>query len=107
MEPCFPKLLVLFIHSGLEGFFLAQSLFRHVFPDILGDLRTAVRVVHRAEVGGLRVVLWKDLIVELSRGFGVEAEVELVLPAELEAVLAEGFVAVLGTGVAFGEVGGF
>jgi len=44
--------------------------------------------------------------VEFACGDGVEAEVELVFPAELEAGLGEGVVAVLGAGVAFGEVGG-
>ena len=43
---------------------------------------------------------------ELTRGDGVEAEVELILPAELEAGLGEGVVSVLGTGVSLGEVGG-
>ena len=48
-----------------------------------------------------RVSSWKERAV-----IGVEAEVELVFPAEFEAGLAEGVVAVLGAGVAFGEVGG-
>ena len=43
----------------------------------------------------------------VARGqFGVEAEVELVLPAELVARLREGVVAHLGTGVSLGQVGG-
>src|SRR5205085_3354805 len=38
--------------------------------------------------------------------FGIEREVELVLPAELEAGLGEGVVPSLGAGVALGQVGG-
>ena len=43
---------------------------------------------------------------ELACRFGVEAEIELVLPPEFKPGLAQGVVAVLGAGVAFGEVGG-
>lgn len=39
---------------------------------------------------------------KFARGDGVEAEVELILPAELEAGLGEGVVAVLGAGVSLG-----
>ena len=38
-------------------------------------------------------------------GVGVEAEVELVFPAELESGLAQGIVSVLGGWVAFGKIG--
>ena len=43
---------------------------------------------------------------EFPRAFRVEAEVELVLPAELESRLAQGVVAELCAGVALGQVGG-
>ena len=41
-----------------------------------------------------------------ARGFGVEAEVELILPAEVEAGTGEGVVAQLGCGVALAKVAG-
>ena len=39
-------------------------------------------------------------------GLGVEGEVELIVPAELEASAAERVVALLSTGVTLGQVGG-
>jgi len=57
-------------------------------------------------VRGLGPVLRQGLVVE-GTGFGrVEREIELVLPAEFEAGLAQRVVAELGGGMAFGEVGG-
>ena len=43
---------------------------------------------------------------EFARGHRIEAEVELIFPAEFEARLAQRVVAVLRAGMAFGEVGG-
>ena len=45
-------------------------------------------------------------VVKFARGDGVEAEVELIFPAEFEARLAQRVVAVLRAGMALGEVGG-
>ena len=42
---------------------------------------------------------------ERARSDGVEAEVELVFPAEFEACLAQSVVAVLRTRMALGEIG--
>jgi hypothetical protein len=49
-------------------------------------------------VGDLVRFLGQGLVVEVAGGFGVEGEVELVLPAELEAGAAERVVAVLAAG---------
>jgi hypothetical protein len=57
-------------------------------------------------VGGFGSVLWEGFVVIKAGGDGIEVEIELVFPTEFEAGLAEGVVAVLGTGVAFGEVAG-
>ena len=65
-----------------------------------------MRTAHGAEVGGLRSFLREGFVVEFTGGFRVEAEVELVFPAEFEAGFGKGVVAVLGTGMAFREVGG-
>ena len=48
-----------------------------------------------------RVSSWKSLAV-----VGIEAEIELILPAELETRLAERVVASLSAGMALGEIGG-
>jgi hypothetical protein len=57
-------------------------------------------------VGDLGRFLGQGFVVELARLVRVEAEVELVFPAELEAGLAQGVVADLRAGVALGQVGG-
>ena len=50
-------------------------------------------------------ILRQGFIVVSTGGVGIEAEVELVFPAELESSLAEGVVAVLRTGMTFRKVG--
>ena len=45
--------------------------------------------------------LRQGFIVELARGFGIECEIELVLPTEFEARFANRVVAVLRAGMAF------
>jgi len=82
-------------------------LFGGVFADVFGDLhRAKVRAAHGAEVRGLCAFLRQGFIVEFARGDGVEAEVELIFPAEFKARFAQRVVAVLRAGMAFGEVGG-
>jgi hypothetical protein len=56
-------------------------------------------------VGLLGRVLGQGLVVEAARGVRVQAQVELVLPAELEAGLAHRVVVGAGAGVALGHVG--
>ena len=65
-----------------------------------------MRSAHGAEVGALGSVLGEGFVVVFAGGDGVERQIELVFPAELESCFGEGVVAVLGAGVAFGEVGG-
>src|SRR3546814_9287157 len=50
------------------------------------------------------LLLRHGLVVEFAGAFGIQAEVELVVPAELEARLAQGVVAHLRAGMALGEV---
>src|SRR5262245_21918087 len=64
-----------------------------------------MRAAHGAKMRGLGAFGWKSLVVEFARGLGIEREIELVLPSELEASFADSVVAVLGAGMAFGEVG--
>src|SRR5665213_2105499 len=65
-----------------------------VLAHVLRDLhRAEMRAAHRAEMREFRAVGRQRLVVELLRGVGIEAEVELILPAELEARLREHVVA--------------
>src|SRR5690348_14733379 len=85
------KALAHFDHSAV-GVFRNRPLFLQSgeFPDLLGDLhRAELGSAHRAEVRGLGALGGKGLVVECLGGVGVEAEVELVAPAELEAGAAQ------------------
>jgi hypothetical protein len=57
-------------------------------------------------VGELGAILGQGLVVEFARLVRVEAEVELVVPAEFEARLAQRVVADLRARVALGQIGG-
>src|SRR3954462_3847964 len=87
---CGDELRRLLFHAGCEGGFIIQLLLRGEVSDLLRDLhRTKMRAAHGAEVRELRALLRESFVVKLARDFGVEREVELVLPAELEARLRE------------------
>src|ERR1700722_15845936 len=74
---------------------------------ILRDLhRTEFRPAHRAEMRHLVAVLRQRLVVELARSVGIERQVELVLPAEVEARARHRVIANLRRGMALGEVRG-
>src|SRR5215831_18652793 len=65
-----------------------------VVAHVLGDLHGAeLRPAHGAEMRDLVRLLGQGLVVVLARGVGVEREVELVDPAELEARARERVVA--------------
>src|SRR3546814_448817 len=68
--------------------------------------RAELRAAHGAEVGRLGRLGGQGGVVVAAGGVGVEGEVELVLPPELEAGLRERVVPVAGVGVALGDVGG-
>src|SRR5215472_17545703 len=79
---------------------LRHALLR-VLAHVLGDLHGAeMRSAHGAEMGELRRVLRQGLVVELLGLLGIEPEVELIFPAELEARLGERVVPHLGAGMA-------
>ena len=65
-----------------------------------------MRAAHAAKMRGFRAFLRQGFVVKFAGGFGVERLVELVFPAEFEARLAQGVVAILRAGMAFGQVGG-
>ena len=65
-------------------FFVVQS--SGVVAHVLRDLhRAEVRPAHRAEVRDLHAVLGQRLVVIFACGVGIEPEIELILPAEVEA----------------------
>ena len=67
------------------------------------DIRTSLCSTEVCELGAF---LRQRFVVKFLRLFGVEAEVELIGPAELETRLAERVVAQLRARMALGEVGG-
>src|SRR6478736_1006132 len=78
------------LHPLRKRVAFVQSLLRRVLADILRDLhRAEMRTAHGAEVRELRAVLRQCLVVEFARLVGIETEIELVLPPELEACLRQ------------------
>src|SRR6185503_15642337 len=100
-----PALLDEFHRLGLHAFaqrgLVAEAVLLRIVAHILRDLHGAeVRPAHRAEVRELGTVLRQRFIVKLARLVRIEAEVELILPAELEARLGQRVVAQLRAGMA-------
>src|SRR6266404_4984794 len=94
------RLRLTFEHLVDLGALVAElaGLLRHtlggVVADLLADLHGAeFRSAHRAEMRQLGALGRQGLVVELLRRLGVEREVELVAPAELEPRPAERIVA--------------
>ena len=103
----FHELGAFLFQAAFEGFLVGEALFGGVFADVFGDFHAAeVRAAHAAKVGGFGAFLGEGFVVEFAGAIGIEAEVELVFPAEFEAGFAEGVVAKLRAGMALGEVGG-
>ena len=76
-------------HAFLQGLLFRKFLAGGVVPDFLRDLhRAEMRAAHGTEVRELGAFLRQGFVVKFLRLFGVEAEVELVGPAEFEARLA-------------------
>ena len=55
---------------------------------------------------GLGAFLRQGLVVKLAGRFGIERQVELIIPPELETRFGYGVVVVLRAGMAFGQIGG-
>ena len=81
------KLYRLLFHTFAECGLLVYAFFRGEVAHVLGDFhRAETRAAHRAEVRDLAGFPGHGLVVEFARLVrGVEAEVELVFPAEFEA----------------------
>ena len=101
------ELFALLLHAFLEGGLGRDALLGGHLAHVLGDLhRAEVRTAHRAEVRRLGGRRRQGLVVELTRGDRVHREVELILPAELEAGATHGVVPLAGARVTLGHVGG-
>ena len=101
------KLLRLRLHPAFERVLLAHALFGGVFADVLGDFhRAEMRAAHGTKMGALGAFLRQGFIVKFARRHGIEAQVELVFPAEFEARLAQRVVAILRARMALGQVRG-
>ncbi len=88
LSPLLHKLHRLHFHPLLQRFVFADALLRGEVAHVLGDLHGAeVGAAHGAEVGDLGGFLGQGFVVEALGFVGVEAEVELVGPAEFEAGL--------------------
>src|SRR5699024_6011810 len=91
------ELATLLLHSGQRRLRLGAAV---GVADVLGDAhRAELRSAHRAEVRGLRRFRRQRLIVEVLGSLRVEAERELVAPAEFEASLRQGIIAGRRTGM--------
>src|SRR5690606_20085139 len=91
---------------GRQGLALRQTPLLGEAPHVLADLhRAELRAAHGAEVSLLGRGGGQRLVVVGAGGVGVERQVELVLPAELEAGVGQRVVPRLGQRVALGEVG--
>jgi hypothetical protein len=97
------ELRCLLFQSLFDRSFFCDALLFRVTPNIFCDAHAAkVRTAHRTKVRGLCSFRRQSFVVELAGGFGIEREVELILPPEFEARFADGVVAVLRAGMAFG-----
>src|SRR3989442_3389296 len=103
----FDELASFLFQTDLERFLFGHLLLCCKFPNVFCDFHAAeVRPAHAAKVCSLGAFLRKGLVVELARGLRIEREIELIFPAKFETRFADRVVAVLGAGMAFGEIGG-
>ena len=89
-------------HADFERVLFRQLLFGGELSNIFGYLhRAEVRATHGTEVCSLGAFLRQSFVVKLAGGFGIEREIKLVLPTELEPGFRNRVVAILGAGMAF------
>src|SRR5262249_42850845 len=73
-------------HALCQRVVFGDAVFLRVIAHVLRDLhRAEMRAAHRAEMRELVRILRQRLVVEFLRLFRIEAEVELILPAEFKA----------------------
>src|SRR5262249_31078879 len=80
------ELLGFFLHADFQCRLLLNAFLRCVVADVLGNFhRAEVWATHRAEVSHFSPLRRQGLIVKLARRVGIQAQVELILPAKFEA----------------------
>src|SRR3972149_936709 len=95
------------LYNWLPCFTNSAAFLRREIAHVLGYLhRAEARAAHRAEVRDLAGFLGHGFVVKFARLVRVEAEAELVFPAEFEACLGQRVVAYLRAGMPLGEIGG-
>src|SRR5687767_2118980 len=92
-RPALAELARLVLEPDLQDLLLVEPVLGRVRAHILRDLHAAeMRAAHRAEVRLLGRLGWKGTVVVFARGLGIEGEVELVVPPELEPSARQGVV---------------
>ena len=90
MAPALPAVFYRFLPVQIAALFDELfGLFRHAvghkLADVLRDLhRAELRSAHAAEMRGLGALLGQGFVVEGNGAFGIECQVELILPTEFE-----------------------
>ena len=83
-----------FRHARLQGVDFAQALGDGEVAHFLRDLHGAeLGAAHAAKVGAFAAFARQGFVVKFAGGVGVQAQVELVVPAEFKTGLAECIVA--------------
>src|SRR6202035_1612165 len=96
----------LLLHTETHRLVLTDTMIARVVADVLRDAHAAeLGPAHRAEMRDLGTRGRERLVVHRASGLGIEAQVELIFPAEVEACLRERVVPPLRARMPLGEVG--
>ena len=78
-----------FLHPGNKSLCLIQLFLLRVFANILGDFHAAeMRTAHGAKMGQLGGIVAERLVIIGPRRFGIQGQIELILPAKFKTGLA-------------------
>src|SRR5437879_11310335 len=90
------ELCRLLFQSLLNRCFFCYALLCRILAHVLSNFHgTEVRAAHGTEVCGLGAFLRQGFVVELARGFGIERQVKLIFPSELEARFRDRIISIL------------
>src|SRR6266496_405520 len=96
------KFFRLLLKSALDRCGFISPFLCRISSNVFGDAHGAkMRPAHGTKMSRFRAFGGKCFVVELAGGFGIECEIELIFPSELEASFADRVVAVLHAGMAF------
>src|SRR6266566_653215 len=84
------KFFRLLLKSALDRCGFIDSFFCRVSSNVFGYPHAAeMRATHTTKMSRFRAFGGKCFVVELAGGFGIECEIELIFPSELEASFAD------------------